>query len=867
MPKEHSSPTYPALFEDDRDSFCPATSLAAVDSPAAYLRALYLFALQVEQTGQGTQAKIALGQRRPTLKDIVLDAENTTCQVPLLTLVNETLIGPVKAYLSNNRDLYGNRTVEQVLAELRYPFELPFDLAHQQCVLGLAGNKPGLGALNYRISLKLPYSQQPENKYGTVQQEAYVAQRLLTHLSPARQSLLTEALAGDPAPELFYQRHYGHPQPITEQQQFMLHTGLSSQQIHELLAQGSYRPRLSANVIQTAEQIARDQWVYARYINGALLAGQKKLELSSDSSKKNHLQHTSPQRHDRLQRMIRLQRWLDMPCADLDTLLYSAMGCEDGTAQHFTINDNSLRALGVFRYLSKGYGINPDMFSAWLYRIPVHGVGHNPSLFDQVFNPPHGFNSPLVLDNQRLDLGTTDTTLYQVCGALGLEDTPESLGLLATRTQRHLNAPGRNITTLSSFYRQATIPGMFGLSVKDCDHLAQLLGGETYRQQLVKPGLRTSGSNSPADFLDVLMQLDWAVSWLKDSGISVPQLRQQLLLDTASAPLPVQQRLKQVEEVLQRMQRYLLPQPHLDRLDLPQPEAGVQPLPFSWGVLLAKGLLRAQVLLPLQPKLDSLEKSVAQMVDRYVTLSQDAERNRTLKAKVKHTLNTQLSAAYAQLQPFREEVEQLLKDRSLADEAPELFKQRCKHATRIFANALGSVPSRESLKHMLLFLPDAQVELQLPLSRQALQAFTHNPHWLDAEHVATSTLRLTLGTLYLFHRFNHFGEVYGVDQTTVLNYLRLANAQDQSPEATLQIHQQLALMLGWGSSEVETLVNRLPQQRVRSMAQLDWMMRCHDTSRLTGLSAQRLLMATGLTATFSSNDWKQVGSAILAAHT
>ncbi len=51
MPKEHSSPTYPALFEDDRDSFCPATSLAAVDSLAAYLRALYLFALQVEQTG------------------------------------------------------------------------------------------------------------------------------------------------------------------------------------------------------------------------------------------------------------------------------------------------------------------------------------------------------------------------------------------------------------------------------------------------------------------------------------------------------------------------------------------------------------------------------------------------------------------------------------------------------------------------------------------------------------------------------------------------------------------------------------------------------------------------------------------------
>lgn len=45
---------------------------------------------------------------------------------------------------------------------------------------GGTGNKAGAGALNYRISLKLPYDQRPENKYGLVQQQAYEAQRLLT---------------------------------------------------------------------------------------------------------------------------------------------------------------------------------------------------------------------------------------------------------------------------------------------------------------------------------------------------------------------------------------------------------------------------------------------------------------------------------------------------------------------------------------------------------------------------------------------------------------------------------------------------------------------------------------------------------------
>ena len=871
MPKETSSPTYSALFENDQDAFCSATSLAAVDSPAAYLRALYLFALQVEQTGKGTRTKATLAQRRPMLQALVIDAENTTRQVPLLTLVNEALTEPVKAYLGNNRDLYGNRPVEQILADLRYPFLLPFDLAHRQCVLGLAGNKPGLGALNYRISLKLPCSQHPENKYGTIQQEAYVAQRLLTLLSPAQQNLLSESIYGqnptlDPAPAAFYKRHYGNSQPITERQQFMRHTGLNSQQFNELLAQGSYRPYLSDNVIQNPDQLAEDLRVGARYINGPFMAGQKHLGLGSDTTGKTHLQHTSIQRHDRLQRMIRLQRWLDMPFVDLDTLLYSAMRCETPATQHFTINDNSLRALGVFRYLSKSYGLRPEVFSAWLFQIPVHGVGQNPALFDQVFNPPRGFNSPLTLDNQPLDLDTTDTSLYQICAALGLEDTPDSLGLLKSRTRHYLSAPGRNIATLSSLYRQATVPGMFGLSVRDCDHLTQLLGGETYRQQLVKPDLRTSGSNAPADFLDVLMQLDWAVTWLKNIGISVPQLRQQLLLETATETLRVQQRLKEVDDVLQRLQGYLLPQALIDGLDLPRPEAQVKPLPYSWSVLLAKGLLRAQPQLPRQPKPDSLEKSIAHMVDRYITLSQDPERNQTLKADVKHKLNSQISAAYTLLLPFREQVQQLLKDNALASEAPDLLKHKGKQATRIFANALGSDGSRETLKHLLLFLPNAQIDLQLPISHLALQAFVHNPHWLDAEHTGSATLRLTLGTLYLFNRFNHFSELYAVDHNTVLNYLRLANELGQGPESATKINQQLSLMLGWSTSEVLALVDRLPNKRVLSMAQLDWLMRCHDTARLTGLSAHRLLMATGLTATFSSDDWKQVGSAILAAH-
>ena len=863
-----SPPTWSALFKDDWNSFCSSTSLAAVDSPAAYLQALYRFALEVEGTGQGTAAKITLARRRPMLKDLLVDAENTTRQLPLLALVNETLLEPVKAYLKKNRDIYGDSTVEQVLAELRYPFALPFDLAHRQCVLGLGDKKPGLGELNYRISLKLPCSQQPENKYGTVLQEAYVAQRLLTLLSPAQQNLLTEDIGAPQAlhdPAAFYKKHYGHEQPITGQQQFMQHTGLNSLQLQELLASASFRPRLSANVVQTADQMSQDHTVGARFINGPHHKGQKNLALGNDTTAAVHLLNTSLEGHDRLQRMIRLQRWLDIPYADLDTLLYSARACEGSAKEPILINDNSLRALGVFGYLRRRYGITPETFGAWLYQMPVHGVGHTPALFDRVFNPPHGSGSALTLDNRRLDLNTDAATLYQVCAALGLEDTPQSLGLLTARSHKHLKGLRRDLATFSSFYRQATLPALFGLTLQDADHLAQLLGGEDYRLQLVSPNLRPSGSNVPADFLDVLMQLDWAVTWFKGSGTDVQQIRRHLILDGTAPPSRVQLRLRQLEEVLHGMQQYLLPQATLAALDLPQPEAGARPLGYTWGVLLAKGLLRAQSQLPIETRPGSLEKGLAYMIDRYVNLSTDVERNLALKSAVKLKLNPLVADAYARLLQFRQVLEQLFKQTSTASETSELLRQGCRQAARIFANALGSETPQEILKHLLLYLPDAETDLQLPLERTALHAFLLNPHWLDHEQPASAPLKLALSTLYLFERFHHCSHAYGVQQPALLNYLQLANTSGQSEDLTAQTCQQLSVLLGWSISEIEVLANRLPEKRVRSMAELDWLMRCHDTARQTGLSASMLLMATRLTATFSSDDWTRVGNAILAA--
>jgi len=134
------------------------------------LRALYLFAQQVETTGKGTGKRITLATRRPTLKDMPIDDQSLNRKLPLLTIVNEVLSGHLGIHLNRHPDKYKFKSVNDALEKTRYPFELPFDLAHQQALLGLTGNKPALGELNYRLSLTLPLGHTATNNYGVIDQ-------------------------------------------------------------------------------------------------------------------------------------------------------------------------------------------------------------------------------------------------------------------------------------------------------------------------------------------------------------------------------------------------------------------------------------------------------------------------------------------------------------------------------------------------------------------------------------------------------------------------------------------------------------------------------------------------------------------------
>ncbi|MFC4012712.1 hemopexin repeat-containing protein [Nonomuraea purpurea] len=111
MVSEGSSPDYARLFGELR--FPERDDARSVWSPAAYF---------VELLGllEGSFDQPELLERRPDLKRIVLDAENTFTETPYLDIVNEVL-----------ERLVGNDPYE-TLRQTTYPFGLPFSLKSER---------------------------------------------------------------------------------------------------------------------------------------------------------------------------------------------------------------------------------------------------------------------------------------------------------------------------------------------------------------------------------------------------------------------------------------------------------------------------------------------------------------------------------------------------------------------------------------------------------------------------------------------------------------------------------------------------------------------------------------------------------------
>ncbi|MEQ7921499.1 Tc toxin subunit A [Xanthomonas sp. WHRI 1810A] len=562
-------PTYTDMFNPDWANHCPPDAIEATTSPVAYLADLYRFALELEASGDQS-AIISLDARRPDLKDLLLDHTALNRVEPTIVLVNEILESSIRGYLDGIA--LEDKPVDDALLEARYPNALPFERYTSQINYALGRKNYTLGDAIRAADPDYPYFKEP----GVHSLLSDIALIQDTGLGPVQQGLLLEApyfpqdgatahplsssrgridprtrLLSDETdpgtPTTFYLDNFGVGGfvDLQDTQTFCLRTGLTTEELEALLSVGAFATTRSSNITEGAGQAVDGSLSGSVYINaGALPAmGIETLPAQDGGPGPSHrLTGSSPDRFDRMNRMIRLSRWLELPFHEVDLLLVASLQAEQqastvtrrvkaGDSNPYHITQNTLRSLGLFQIVRKRFGATAEDFAALLYGLGVYGRGKTASQFDRVFNGQALFEVPLILDDQPFSIIPENEAERQkinhLCAALGM--TYEVFRYVARVVQQTYAGESLRWSreVVSAFYRLVKLPRYLGLNTVEVLALLELLddGGSHLVSKLAGvTQIATHYGSDNTDTLSVLHALvDFSV-WLKDNKWTVAQL-------------------------------------------------------------------------------------------------------------------------------------------------------------------------------------------------------------------------------------------------------------------------------------------------------------------------------------------------------
>ncbi len=260
------APTYTDMFNPDWANHCPPDAIEATTSPIAYLADLYRETAAVEAMGDKDSA-VTLASRRPDLAGLMLDHTALNRIEPTLVLVNEILHTSIRNYLDGIS--LNDKSVDDVLLETRYPFALPYERYQQQINYVLERKQRLPGGPIRAADPTYPYFKEP-GLHSLLSDIALIQD---TGLGPVQQGLLVEApysvlaqtgadsrVLGRPcinprsgrierasasSAADFFKDNFGitDSYALTDTQTFCLRTGLSTDQLDELLSVGAYVPR------------------------------------------------------------------------------------------------------------------------------------------------------------------------------------------------------------------------------------------------------------------------------------------------------------------------------------------------------------------------------------------------------------------------------------------------------------------------------------------------------------------------------------------------------------------------------------------------------------------------------------------------
>ncbi|MBD8612781.1 hypothetical protein IFT69_03535 [Pseudomonas putida] len=703
-----------------------------------------------------------------------------------------------------------------------------------------------------------------------------------------------------PDEQAFFQAHYGvtfthcSANPMVFLDGFLQASGIDSEALEALLAIKAYAPTQSANFIATNRATAGSthhrgfplpNHYGACYVNGVGGSDTGTRDYNNydnsmgvaqaGASQKWHLTNTSLERFDRLQRMVRLQKATGLPYAQLDALIIAAMHSEGDANSALEINANTLRALGVYRYFNQHYRLEAEEFAAFIHALTPYATTGQVSVLDKVFNTPVLFDTALVIDDAAFSL-TSDAaadrrTVAQLCASLNVEPG-EELALIVAETLTFVTPLKRSLSVVSSLYRQARIAQLFGLSIKEYWTLCEWLGGSTYRRVLASGRLKAQDSTDK-DILDVLMELDQAVRWLKTNKLTVTALSTMLTEPLAGEAEPSV--LQRLELMASDARSLSVTATSVAALNLPSSATGAV---IDWFAKLRGGaqpLIDGNGLIntpPLMLTNDDHAHLDAQVVALIGTLGLAADVIEKARTALTQFLFSALTRQQRLVEGLLAEQTGLLPELATlaargAQVSPQLLLTQALEAwpTQTPQDETAVTALLSSLQQVSL---SAQAVVWSNLGPRALRAFLAHPGWLG-----TATLwPQTLHTLHLLKAYESLFNTLGQPEERLLGYLELANTTVSKRPGKRQLATQAehcnaaaASLLGWNVDDVAALTATLPQGIAKTVAHLDWLRRAQAIALQTGLNGATLLQACALNADSPEADWQAVGQAAMAA--
>jgi hypothetical protein len=876
-------PDFDYLFDPDWECASPSQSPDSSISPAAYFLFLVMLARDLEARSERGPGLITFETRRPDLVKLIIDTTSMFQIKPTVTLVSEVLESIIKTFLTPAA--LTDRVVDDHLLETRFPFRsMPFEWYFEQWTQVLEANKLSLGEVVRTIDESGPYFKQP----GARGDFSDIALHQSCNIGPQGQRLLTENfLPADSQWAGFYIDNFGSTQEnLKDSVHFCAKTSIDAEMLTSLLSIEGYAPKRSSNVagpqseaLEEPEKQKLSKLFGSAYINDGAT---DPMDLSEPvTGKTRQFSNETHNGFERMNRILRLSRWLELPVDQCDRLIMAAFNAElrgdirdpDArkaalTTKPSRITSNTLRAIGLFQEFRLRFKCSAEQFAALIDEISPYSRGEELSQFDRIFNAQALFDTPLRVDNgyfaieaqTRADKRTVD----QICTSLGInQETWRYLARFVAKSYNLRDELQRSLPILSSLYRLVLLASFLRISAIELAALLETFseknGSELLQRILGESVLLVSGTSGVGDVLNVMQAAQSCVQWARENDLSVLWLVQKVA-PVIAPPLATEAEVTLLQEVHKRLHPVRFSEEALRAAGVPSSNDSKQE---GWLMLLDNVVDPNGLVLGKEGDEEDYERVARGEIQSAVELANlspgDVERVRNVilalllqardaqRAVVQESLSVYLSISQDLALPLLRWVDTggvylLLLETARALDAVTSGSEKVKVGDDVLS----------LLAHLVR---RAEVVQQLGLSSAMLVALTlrENWEWFGLKHPK----ELTLSTLYYLTLFQRVVADTGQPAEKLLHYLELVNGlpENLTPEDVRLIRDSAASLLAevvqWGVREVlECILYLKPDPKIpviHDMTSLDTLLRIRALAVRTGLDAKALIGLGALT--------------------